>query len=357
MPVLRAVAIALLGVTQLVTTPPAAPAAAAESRQLQSSIWLPYWLPDAVSDASAHASAFQSASLFWWQAASCASLRREPGAGSQADVSRLRASGLEVIATVVGSGLPPGNAIRCFSNADRRRAHVHRLVQLAVRGHYAGIDIDYETLAHTTRPSVALRVRAAFATFVADLCDALHSHDKRCIVTVMPRVDDSTRVWLGKVTPGVYDYGAIAANVDRMRVMAYDQHSRRFGPGPVAGYPWVRRVIAYTADNAPLAKVELGIPLYGRDFARDDSISVTSEQARAIARRHGVRPHFDRTQREATFRYRSDGIRHTVWFANPHAVAARTRLAAAHDMAGAAYWAATYELPGTWAAVRRGEPH
>jgi spore germination protein YaaH len=249
--------------------------------------------------------------------------------------------------------LPPKNAIRCFSNAERRRAHVQRLVRLAERGHYAGNDIDYETLAHTKRSPVALHVRAAFTKFVADLCDALRVHDKSCTVTVMPRVDDSTRVWLGKVTPAVYDYGSIAAAADRMRVMAYDQHSRRFGPGPVAGYPWVKRVIAYTASKAPLTKVELGIPLYGRDFARHDSTSITSDQARAIARRHGNHPRFDRTQREATFRYRSGGVRHTVWFASPHAVAARVRLAAANEMAGVAYWAATYELSGTWNAVRR----
>jgi spore germination protein YaaH len=352
MPVLRAVAIALLALTQFAALPASRPAAAVEGHQLQSSIWLPYWLPSAVNDVSAHAERFRTASLFWWQAASCSSVRREPGAGSQAAVRRLRANGLQVVATVVGSGLPPRKAIRCFSDPARRTAHVNQLVRLAERGHYAGIDIDYETLAHTTRTNVALRVRAAFSRFVNELCDALRAHGKRCIVTVMPRIDDSTHVWLGKVIPGVYDYGALAVAADRLRVMAYDQHSRRFGPGPIAGYPWVKRVIAYTASKTPLEKVELGIPLYGRDFAHGDSTSLSSDQARAIARTRGIKPRFDRAQREATFRYRANGVRHTVWFSSARAVATRTRLAAASGMAGAAYWAATYELPGTWKAVR-----
>ncbi len=251
------------------------------------------------------------------------------------------------------SPLPPHAAIKCFTDRASRRHHVRQLVRLAEQGHYPAIDIDYETLAHTKRRSTALRVRSAFDRFVTDLCDALHARHKRCIVTVMPRADDRRRVALGKVMPAVYDYAAIGAAVDRLRVMAYDQHSRKFGPGPVAGYRWVKRIIAYTASKTPLSKVELGIPLYGRDFAHHDSVSITSDQARAIARRHGVTPHLDPVAREATFRYRSHGVRHTVWYSSPRAVAARTRLARADGMAGAAYWAATQELPRTWKAVRR----
>ncbi|HVT65545.1 MAG TPA: glycosyl hydrolase family 18 protein [Mycobacteriales bacterium] len=348
-----AVVAALIGAVPFAPVPAASPSVAADGAPFSDSIWLPYWLPGAVADVTANADVLHTASLFWWDAASCSSIRREPGAGGRADVNRLRAHGLEVMATVVGSGLPPRAAIRCFSHRHSRRVQVRRLVALADRGHYAGVDIDYETLAHTKKPSVALQVRSAFTEFVADLCHSLRSHSMKCDITVMPRVDDSTRVWLGRVTPGVYDYASIAAAADRMRVMAYDQHSHQFGPGPVAGYPWVKRVITYAAGKTSLVKVELGIPLYGRDFAGHDSVAVTSNAALALARRHGVRPRFDPVQREMTFQYRRNGVRHTVWFSNAKAVAARTRLAAASGMAGAAYWAATYELPSTWKAVRR----
>ncbi|HVV74788.1 MAG TPA: glycosyl hydrolase family 18 protein [Mycobacteriales bacterium] len=347
------VALAALGLAQVLCVQSAAPAAAAAPSRFESSIWVPFWLPGAVHEVRANAGVFRTASLFWYETASCSSIRREPGAGSRRDVRALRAKGLHVLATVVGSGLPPRAAIRCFSNPATRRAHVHRLVRLAVDGHYDGIDIDYETLAHTKSSTRALQVRHAFDRFVTDLCPALRAHGKQCAVTVMPRVDDSTRVVLGKVIPGVYDYAAIAAAADRMRVMAYDEHSGRFGPGPVAGFPWVRRVIAYTASKTPLSKVELGIPLYGRDFSRHDSVAVSSSEAMTLARQHRVRPHFDTAQREETFRYRSHGVRHTVWFSSPRAVAARTRLAVSDGMGGAAYWAATLDLPGTWKAVRR----
>jgi spore germination protein YaaH len=128
-----------------------------------------------------------------------------------------------------------------------------------VQGHFDGVDVDYETLAHTTKPRLAVRVRRAYDRFVADLCPALRAHGKQCVVTVMQRADDSTRV------------------------------------------------IAYTATKTSLMKVELGIPLYGRDFSHHDGVALTSSAARALA----------------------DG------------------------MAGAAYWAATMDAPGTWSAVRR----
>lgn len=342
---------ALVFLSQLATAPTPASVASAERTQLRSSIWL----PGAAAEVSRNAAVFRTASLFWYDAASCSSVRLEPGAGDPGSVRRLRARGLRVMATVVGSGLPPHAAIRCFSNRARRDSHVRRLVRLAVGGHFAGIDIDYETLAHTKDPKRATRVRHVFDDFVADLCAALHRHDKLCTITVMPRLDDSMDVALGKVIPGVYDYGAIAAVADRLRVMAYDQHSRRFGPGPIAGYPWVKRVIAYTASKTSLDRVELGIPLYGRDFANHDSVSLSGSAALALARRHHVTPHFDTRQREATFRYRTHGAPHTVWFSSPDAVAARTRLAKADGMAGAAYWAADLDVAGTWRAVRRAE--
>lgn len=342
----------LVATTQLAFLPSATAASSAQ-RPFRSSIWLPFWLPGAVGEVTSNADVFRTASLFWYDAASCSSIRLEPRAGDRQVVSRLHDRGLQVMATVVGSGLPPRAAIDCFSNATRRHAHVHKLVRLAERHHYAGIDIDYETLAHTKSAKRALRVRHAFDRFVPDLCNALRAHGKVCTITVMPRTGDRTRVWLGKVIPGVYDYRAIAAAADRMRVMAYDEHGAGSAAGPVAGYPWVKRVIAYTASKAPLAKVELGIPLYGRDFSHHAGVALTGSQALDLARHHGATPHFDPIQREATFHYRAHGVRHTVWFSSPHAVAARTRLARADGLAGAAYWAAGQGPAGTWNAVRR----
>ena len=51
------------------------------------------------------------------------------------------------------------------------------------------------------------------------------------MVTVMPRTSDAATVWRGKLIPAVYDYRHLGRVADRVRVMAYDQHAGRCGPG------------------------------------------------------------------------------------------------------------------------------
>jgi spore germination protein YaaH len=115
-------------------------------------------------------------------------------------------------------------------------------------------------------------------------------------------------------------------------------------------------VYDYTAKKAPLGKVELGVPTYGRDWSSGTAATLTGQQAINLARAHGVTPVFDRVQKELTFRYRAKGVGHRVWFSNPRAVAARYQLARNRGMVGAAYWAAGLEQQGTWRAVRNRKP-
>jgi spore germination protein YaaH len=322
-------------------------------RHRSSSVWLPNRNMAAEYRRVANNSdLFDLASPFWYDATSCSRLTGRPGAGSRAAIRGLVAKGLSVVPTVTATGLTPPAAIRCFSAGRRRAAHVERLAEVVTSRAYRGIDIDYESLALTTSPRLALKVQRSFTIFIDDLCRRMRRLHKVCVVTVMPRTSDELTVWRGKLIPGVYDYTAIAASASLMRVMAYDQHAPNTSPGPIAGFRWVRRVVAYAAGNAPLGKVELGVPTYGRDWSGGTADTLIGQQAVAIAHAHGVIPVFDPIQRELTYGYRADGVRHRVWFSSPAAVAARYQLARDTGMAGAAYWAAGLEQRGTWNAVR-----
>ncbi len=61
-----------------------------------------------------------------------------------------------------------------------------------------------------------------------------------------------------------YDYSRIAPIVDRMIVMAYDEHWSSSAPGPVASLPWCARVVGYAAGAIAQDKLVIGLPLYGR---------------------------------------------------------------------------------------------
>lgn len=135
--------------------------------------------------------------------------------------------------------------------------------------------------------------------------------------------------------------------------MAYDQHAHQFGPGPVAGWPWVQDVVAFALTEVPADRLRLGVPTYARDFARGRHVSLTGDQARRLAERHGARIRWSAEQRESWFAYRAGGVRHEVWLSSPRAVAARARLADRLGLRGSALWAAGLGAAGTWAAIAR----
>lgn len=318
------------------------------------SIWLPYWdMPAALPTVVSNADLFETASPFWYDAAGCRTVTGKPGAGDDDVIASLRGKGLVVVPTVTASGLVPRQAVRCLGNATRRTRHVRALVRLVQREGYDGIDLDYENLALTSDLAQGARVRRAFSAFAAQLCGRLDSLGKRCVVTVMAATNDATTVIHGQALPSVYDYAALCAAASRLRVMAYDLHNRYTRAGPIAGLPWVNKVVAYATAKCDPAQVELGVPLYGRDWGSRSFATLTGDEAFALARRHGVRPRFDPIQREYTFTYRSAGERHRVWASGPRSAAVRSRLARAAGLAGATYWAAGQQPAGTFAAVRR----
>src|SRR5204863_2452306 len=94
-----------------------------------------------------------------------------------------------------------------------------------------------------------------------ELSTALHTYAKLLYVTI-PTVMDNNRTrgsgyW-------VYNPVGIAPFADRIRVMAYAYSWNT--PGANAPLSWTQKVVDYFAANVPPSKVELGVPLYGRDW-------------------------------------------------------------------------------------------
>lgn len=324
----------------------------ARTTKRASSIWLPYWdMDDAVRTVSRNRDLFHTASMFWFDA-SCERITWHPGAGNRDVMRRLRGAGIDVMATVTGTGLGPGEAIDCFANPKRRSRHINRLIGLLKSRSYTGLDLDYEDLALTGRPRQADRVRRAYTAFVRELCPRVQRLGKDCVITVMSRTADQPRMVQGRLLTSVFDYTAISRAASRMRVMTYDQHTRRDGPGPVAGLPWVKKVIAYIKAHTDASKVELGVPLYGRNWGTRSFDTLIGQEAFRLARRHRKTPRYDAKQREYTFAYRARGEGHRVWFSGPRSEAERVRLALDSGLAGAAFWAAGQQQNGSWAAVR-----
>lgn len=335
----------------LATATVLAPPAAAQEAGRLSSTWLPYWNAEvAYGRITANADLFHTVSPFWFRAVSCTGIENMPGAGSAGIVDGLHSHGIRVVPSITSTMLP-ADATACLGDPERRGQHVNRVLAVVRSAGYDGLEFNYEHLALTTDVGVASAVRNAYTDFARQVCDALRAEAKTCVHTVMPRTDDASSVWRGKLMPAVYDYRAIGAAADRVRVMGYDQHAPGTGPGPIAGWPWVSAVADYTRATVPAGKGELGIPFYGRDWSRSGTTTLTEQGGYALAQRHGVPVRWDEAQRSPTFTYTDGGVPHTVWFSDRRAVAERVALARAHGL-GAAYWVPGQEDPATWDQVR-----
>ncbi len=66
-----------------------------------------------------------------------------------------------------------------------------------------------------------------------------------------------------------FSYAGIAAVVDRVLIMAYDEHWRTGSPGPIASTRWCGNVCRFAQQQIPAAKLVMGLPLYGRLWQKE----------------------------------------------------------------------------------------
>lgn len=142
--------------------------------------------------------------------------------------------------------------------ASRARA-IRYLIYYARRDGYLGFQFDYEHIHYT--------YRRRFTAFFREAALAFHRAHLQLSIALVGRLSDVHDLasapggyadW-----GGAYDYRAIGRAADFVSVMAYPEHAGFSGPGPLAGYDWVQKVLAYTLARIPARKVSLGVPIYG----------------------------------------------------------------------------------------------
>lgn len=68
----------------------------------------------------------------------------------------------------------------------------------------------------------------------------------------------------------VYDYSKIVPLVDRIVVMAYDEHWSTSSPGSIASMNWCMKISSYSTDVIPDEKLIMGLPFYGRTWVSEN---------------------------------------------------------------------------------------
>ncbi|MBV9544713.1 MAG: hypothetical protein JOY61_10075, partial [Chloroflexi bacterium] len=224
--------------------------------------------------------------------------------------------------------------------------------------------------------------------FVGALAGQLHAAGKMLTLALPAKVTDTTSGW-----SGAFDIHALGQQADLATIMAYEYRGPFSGPGSVAPYDWVQRVLTFTTQQMSPDRVLLGLAFYGYDWNTATGLtrSLGYPQALALAQTFGVDPGFDSTQQSLTFAYAgipprassiravsghritvhsappcdvtapaptaaarptplpsSDTDQHEVWIEDSGSAAARVALATQFRAAGVSTWRLGQEDPGVW---------
>jgi len=146
-------------------------------------------------------------------------------------------------------------------------------------------------------------------------------------------------------------YARIAAVVDRIIVMAYDEHWSTSAPGPVASMEWSARVAAFAASKIESGKLVMGLPFYGRAWG-DKKVNRAYKYSGidSLIEEKSIRVFF-RENEVPWFRYEETVIV-DVYYDDAESLLYRLRLYRDAGMHAVAFWRIGQEDTAIWARLR-----
>ncbi len=194
---------------------------------------------------------------------------------------------------------------------------------------YEGLSLDFESL-----PDSAYSKLPAFLSELNRKLD-----EKNKTLSIHFYIDDR------KV-----EYSKMAAAVDQVIVMAYDEHDSTTGPGPVASVPWIDEGLKRITASVSSEKLILGLGNYGYDWVggKAKSISIST------ALNTNAKVEFDQQKGNAWYSYVDlEGKGHEVWFLDKRSVQASTQATSELNLFGYALFRLGSEDPKVWDIFRK----
>ena len=264
-------------------------------------------------------------------------------------VARARSHGLQAFATVTNrpdsrgsfSGAIAGDIL---SSPTTELHAVQSLVQLAVGKGYDGIDIDWEL--------VPAAQRDAFSRFMGELATALHAQHRLLSVAVFPKTSEPGR-WDSQK---VFDYKALGAVVDELKIMTYSYSGPWSAPGPQAPLAWTHEVLSFASTLVPARKIYMGLPFYGFDWHGGTATALRAADVAALLAAHHLKVAHDVASGRGRPSYTdSQGHTHVLWFQDRQSIAAKVSLLRTElpHVGGLAIWQLGGEDPSFWSVIEQ----
>lgn len=255
--------------------------------------------PSALEDFRQHSDQITYLVPFWYGVTPSGGLADQSDPGTR----RLaRERGVPIIAIIHNYASPQARDLihQLLVDPGLRSSLVRAIPVMLNRGHYAGVNIDFEFVPPEDRDEIT--------SFVRELDRAISPLGYLVTISVPAQLRDDPQ----HPFSGAFDYAELGEVADYLYVLAYDEH---FGtPGPVDSIGFVRRVLDYAVQTVDRPKTILGMAAYGYDWEEDGGMPVTLiyKQAVSLAEQQGVPIVFDEEAGEPAFTYIRDDVQHIV---------------------------------------------
>ncbi len=221
------------------------------------------------------------------------------------------------------------------------------LVAEAKKNSYWGWQFDFEQM--------DVSYRDKYSAFIKRAADVMKQNNLALSVAVIAQISDNPNDYpndLWQKTIGVYDYASLAASVDFISLMSYDDPN---STGPVVEYSWLKQVIAYSTKLIPHDKLSLGIPLYYWQWNTITGARVGIGGRKGISnvlQKHKVTFHYS-TEHEAPYlTYWNRAKQYIIWYENEQSVKKKISLMKENELHGFSAWALGLELSSIYSAIK-----
>ncbi len=303
--------------------------------------WYPGWTTPGISgyrSLSLHASLVDKVNPYWYALRPDGSVTPYVWAEDPRLLALARRSGKPVMPLVTNE-FDPARVHRMLSTRASREAHIAELVELAVDGGYAGLDLDYEMMYALDRDN--------FSLFVEGLALRLGAEGKKLSIAVHAKTSEPG-AWRGAQAQ---DWKRLGRAVDEFKIMTYDYHWDDSAPGPVAPPGWIDRVLSFAETQVAPRKIRMGLAFHGREWVGFEGRSLVYAQVQSLTRKHNKPPVHRRSAGEPYFRYAGG---HVVYYQDAHSLATKLNvLVDRHpEIGGIAIWHVGGEAHGFWGVIK-----
>ena len=203
----------------------------------------------------------------------------------------------------------------------------------AAAKNFDGLQVDFE--------NIPKEDGAAFLSFLADL--RAECKNKMFTAALPARTK--------KIDNDVFDYEKIVPLVDRVLVMAYDEHWSTSAPGSIASLAWCRNVANYSLKVIGREKLIMGLPFYGRAWGSiNPSRAYIYTDIEKLIRENNV-ANIGRENGIPTFKY-TIPVSVEVYYEDEYSLSIRMEMYRNMGVGAIGFWRIGQETPAAWKYIK-----